>query len=355
VTRIRIAALFMALASAGGAAAQTTEENPQGVFLFVAASDADAAAIERVVRELLMRLHVEVHVARVGRVDPSDVVTPQSPITPALARVWVDLTGDGPATLYVVDGPWERVLVRHVERVSDEMMREEVGHILETGVDALLHGGRIGVEKGDLAQAKNAEAKALAPQLEKAPAPAPPTPALRGEVGLLYEAQLFGPGGIIRQGPELSLVASTQAGSLRAGIWITGQVRIPVVVNDAVVALRFDSLATRALAALDLPVATRTSLRFAVGGGLDFDHIAPRLGTDPTAQLTAAESVVLPVARASVGVGFRLVPHADLHVGLASDFDFSGTRYSALRGGAEELVFAPFAVRPALYLGVAAR
>src|SRR5580658_1271399 len=93
------------------AAADESSDAPRVVDLYLAASDSEAPAMEKVARELLERLDVTIRLTRIEHVDPRVVVKPDRSAAPAVARVWVDLTGEGPRTLYVVDAPWERVLV----------------------------------------------------------------------------------------------------------------------------------------------------------------------------------------------------------------------------------------------------
>ena len=49
--------------------------------------------------------------------------------------------------MYLADGRWERVLVRRVPapREFDEVEREQLAHIVESSVDALLSGATIGL------------------------------------------------------------------------------------------------------------------------------------------------------------------------------------------------------------------
>jgi hypothetical protein len=343
-----------AIACAARAGAQETPEGARRVDLHIAALEPQADAMEKVARELLGRLDVDVRVTRIPRLDLRVVVTPQPDADPAVARVWIDLMGEGPATLYVVDAPWERVLVRHLPPASDEVLREAVGHILETAVDALLRGGHLGVEREKLALVAQpaAEAPPLLPP--RAPRPSPEN-LFYGELGASYEAQLFGRGGVVRQGPEASVFAGIARGRIRPGVWASVQYRFPVVVEDAPVGLRFDSVAVRALAVADVGLTNRLAMRLGVGGGLEFDRVTPRVGTDSAVQIGQAESDLIPVARISFGARLALREHFALDFGAAMDVDFTGTRYLAVGGGTSVVDFAPWAVRPALFLGVDAR
>jgi hypothetical protein len=334
------------------AAADETPDTTHVVELFIAASDSEAPAVEKVARELLLRLDVTIRATRIPRVDPRVVVTPDPAAPPAVARVWLDLSGEGPATLYVVDAPWERVLVRHLPPASDEVTREAAAHILETAVDALLRGEHLGIEREKVLPIPSASV----PAAPSVPAKPPPRPnLLRGEVLLSYEAQLFGPGPVVRQGPELSVGIEFGHGRFRPGALVTFQYRFPAVIHDAPVGLTFDSVATRALGVLDVALDRRTTLRLGLGGALELDQVTPHAGTDPAIMIGPAEGYLIPVARLCAGVQVAIQEHVALDFGFALDLDFTGTRYLAM-GDAQSVVdFAPWPVRPALSVGVAAR
>jgi hypothetical protein len=183
----------------------------------------------------------------------------------------------------------------------------------------------------------------------------PPEDRFRGELALLYEAQLFGPGGVVRQGPEASLFVGFARGRVSPGVLADVQYRIPVVIDDALVALRFDSVAVRLLGVVDVALTGRVAFRAGLGGGLDFDQVSPRIGTDALARTGGAEGVLVPVLRAVLGGSYALHEHLRLDFGIAADFDGSRTRYIAVGGGAPVVDFAPLPVRPALFVGVAAR
>jgi hypothetical protein len=345
------------------------EDAPAGahvVDLTLAASDSEAAAMERVARELLERLDVTVRVTRVPKIEPRVVVTPEPGAPPAVARIWVDLSGDGAPTLYVVDAPWERVLVRHLPPASDEVTREAAAHILETAVDALLRGARLGVEREKvelpaLAPVEPAGRASTSPQPVPGPPsiPAPRSPVrpnlLRGELALSYEIQLFGPGPVVRQGPELSVGLTLGHGRVRPGALVAVQYRIPAIVDDIPVGLRFDSFATRALGVLDVSLTRRITLRAGLGAAFDFDRVSPRAGADPAVMIGAPASYLVPVLRITGGADIVLLEHLALDFGAALDLDFSGTQYVATDRGSPVVDFTPWPARPALYLGLVAR
>jgi hypothetical protein len=333
------------------AAADESSDAPRVVDLYLAASDSEAPAMEKVARELLERLDVTIRLTRIEHVDPRVVVKPDRSAAPAVARVWVDLTGEGPRTLCVVDAPWERVLVRHLPPASDEVTRETAAHILETAVDALLRGEHLGIERDKV----EVPAPPPPPPIAVPPKPPPRPNLLRGDASLAYEAQVFGPGPVIRQGPELSVALTVGQGRWRPGALFGLQYRIPAIVDDIPVGLRFDSFATRAVGILDVVLSSRTTLRSGLGLSLDFDRVSPRAGTNPAVHIGQVESYLTPLARLCVGADVALLEHIALDFGAAIDIDFTGTEYVAVGGTTSVVDFAPWPVRPALYLGLEAR
>jgi hypothetical protein len=359
-------ALFASLARMPAALAEpepASTDTPV-VEIAIAASDADADAFKGVVRDLLERLHVELHFARIERVDPHDVVSPRRPAEHEkvpVARVWLDLETPTRATLYVVDQPWERILVRHVPRPADreEVTREALGHILETAVEALLHGGRLGISREEAEpllvppRPHNAPTPARTPLPDVEKPPAPPTP-LRFELGALYEAGSYAKEAALAHGPELSFVVERRSGSLRPGAWLTAQYRLPLIADfPSSTGARLDVGALRLLASADVDWIPTISLRFGIGGGLDVVHLEPRAGS-ATTTLAPAQTFAIPIVRLDGAIRWALAEDLAALFGLALDVDGSGTRYTVERTNARETVLSPWPVRPALFVGISA-
>jgi hypothetical protein len=308
------------------------------VDVAIAAEDeADGQAMKAVVAELLARLQLAATVTFVSSVDAADVITPQAGVEPRIARAWIDLSRPERATLYLVDRGWERVLIRHVEKMPGhgELAREAIGHILETAVDALEHGGRIGIEPD--------------PATPFAAGPRIPS---RWELGALYEGEVYGPRGLVANGPEAAFYIGARRGAVRPGAWLTVQYRLPIFVDTAPIGVRLDGAALRALATLDVAVDARLSVRFGVGAGIDAIRMTPRLESKQGATLSKDEDFALVVARASAGGVWWVARDLGVVLTLSCDVDPSGTRYAAVVGGAESTVLSPWPVRPALSLGV---
>src|SRR5204863_4530285 len=123
------------------------EAPPRHVEIKLVAPSESWPALETVLSELLARLQVSVRFATIASVDARQIMSERSDDPPSVARVWIDMHEPNRVTLYLTGDRADRMLVRHVPLVTrvDEVAREEIAHIVEATVDALLVGGRIGV------------------------------------------------------------------------------------------------------------------------------------------------------------------------------------------------------------------
>jgi hypothetical protein len=352
------AALTVVCATAS--AADRTGTN--AVDLVLVGPDAQVSPMRAVSEELLARLGVAATVTFAAEVDPADVVNPRPGAEPRVARAWIDLSHPDRVTLYLVDRDWERVLVRHLPRMQghDELAREAVGHVLETAVDALLHGARIGVVRDDAQRELEVPPSSTPPAVSsKAPLPGPAPPAerfgrLRLEGGAGYEAALYASGGVVTQGPEAMLLVSTGGGPLRPALWLTAQYRIPLRIDAHPLGVRLEGAAARALAAVDATVSRRVSLRLGAGAGVDVLHMSPLLESGSHASAAGDQSFAVIVGRASLGLRFSLAPHVSMASTLSCDLGFGDGRYVTIVNGAATAALSPWTVRPALSLAVEA-
>jgi hypothetical protein len=326
------------MAASSSGLAQTTDMNK--VDVVIVAAEPDARAMRAVVDELIARLRIDATVTFASTVSPDEVIMPRRGAEARLARAWVDLSKPERATIYLVDRDWTRVLVRHVPTMvgHEEMAREAIGHILETAVDALAHGARIGIANE--------------------PPPASATPDSRvspphWELGAAYEGEVDAPG-VLTDGPAASFYIGASRGAVRPGGWVIAQYRLPVTFDSAPLGVRLDGGGLRALATMEVEVGKRAALRFGVGPGVDLVRMTPRLEGRPGTQLGSDQTFALFIGRVSAAVVASLSSHLAFSLAASCDIDPSGTRYSASVDGSDQTVLAPWAVRPALSLGLAA-
>jgi hypothetical protein len=362
------ATLSCAIASGSLPARAQETTSDQVVDVAIAASDAEAPQMQSVVEELLARLSMTVNVTRVERVDAAEVVNPHAG-PPRLARVWLDLTRPDRATLYLVSSDWQRILVRHLPKVAghDELAREQLGHIVETAIDALAHGASLGVTREDASRELGivpARPPSLvpappSPRVDRAvsppPSPASPAPALRLEPGLIYDAQLFAGGPNVAHGPALSLFVGSSGAGVRFGGWLTAQYRLPLEQDGMPLGMRIESGSLRLLASIDVPVRDVLIWRFAAGGGADYVHVVPVAVPGAAAATNDLPDQVIFVARAVVASRVALGSSVALLAGLSCDFDPNETRYLVAHGSSPEVVLQPWPVRPSVFAGLTLR
>ncbi len=314
------------------------------MLLVVAAEPREAEQLRQVAVELLGRLSVSIHVETVARIDAEDLARSLAP--GFLARVYVDLREPSRATLWFVDPAHDRILLRQLERApsGDELLREELGHILETSTEGLLAGREIGLPRASvLPQLKSNE-----PAVTKEASPTIIDKPLL-QLALLYELQALSSQAPLTHGPEASAhLAIPRRGAF--GLWLTGQYRFPVHVEAGAVGARVEGGALRALLTFDALTTSRIRLRSALGGGVDVVRLLPEaIGASVT--LADARTLAFPMLRAAAGLEGRASPILSLWLRVAVDFDATGTRYVFEGREGEQLVLRPWVVRPALAVG----
>lgn len=316
------------------------------MLLVIAAEPRDAEQLRQVAAELLGRLSVSIRADRVARIDAGDIA--RSPSAGYLACVYIDLRDPSRATLWFVDPAHDRVLLRQLDRVpsGDELLREELGHILETSTEGLLSGAEIGLPRASVLP--QVQAKDSAPP-QDAPPPAIDRPFL--QLALLYEVQGLSSQVPLAHGPEASAYLAFPAGRSVFGIWLSGQYRFPLHAETGPIGARIEGGALRAMLTFDALRASRMTLRAALGGGVDIVQLNPEsIGASGVA-LADARLLTFPMIRAALGFEFRASPIVSLWARVALDVDTTGTRYVFDGRDGEQLVLVPWVLRPAFALG----
>jgi hypothetical protein len=318
------------------------------MLLVVAAEPREAEQLRQVAVELLGRLSVSIRADRVERIDAAEIA--RSPVAGYLARVYIDLRDPNRATLWFVDPAHDRVLLRQLNRApsGDELLREELGHILETSTEGLLSGAEIGLPRASVLP--------QVPTKESAPTPDVPAPSIDKpflQLALLYDVQGLSSQVPLIHGPEVSAYVAIPPRRGAVGIWLTGQYRFPVHAETGSIGARIEGGALRAMLTIDALRAAPIALRAALGGGVDIVQLSPEsLGASGVA-LADARLLTFPVARAALGLELRASPVVSLWVRAALDIDATGARYVFESRQGEQLVLSPWTLRPALALGAA--
>ena len=334
--------------------------DPTPLLVVIAGEARSASRLEGVVNELIGRLHVRVQVSRAERIEPREVVTPRAALPVPLARAWLDIATPGTATLYLADGPWERILVRHVPRPpgEDEVANDALGHILEAAVEALLDGAHIGMdrEKAERTLAPPAEVPSSSPPSPPAAPPTLPVPPLfHSQLGVAYEGQLYAPQALVAHGPVVSLRLVPRVGAAPWGGWLAVQYRVPIVVDDAAqpAGVRLDMVSPRAGGSFDLLAQARSTLRVDLGAGADLVRVEPRALAPAGVSLQPAYFTAVVALRTGVVYERELSPDLSFFASLALEVDPTRTRFVIDEAGTSQAVVAPWPVRPSLALGIA--
>jgi len=358
----------------GGTRASARDEpaiaRPSTAKVIVAGDDNEAAIIDASVVEQLERLGVRAETSRSGSVRPDEVVAAEEGEAGMVARVWIDSTSPSETILYVADRSGSRVLIRRFPRAGRvEIAREATMAALQTAVDALLHGGQIGVsreearvELGVPAPAPEAPATSVgeaerprpSPDRVKLAAPAgrPPREEIALGLGVAYEIGGYA-NNAIEHGPVVALSLERPFDRRVFGVTLSGQYRFPMQAASGPVTLRVESGALR-LAAVAQVIRSPLDLRATLGGGVDVVRADPGLVHVVDATLTPV-SRVDPVMRAGVlgRVPLMIANRPVLELELAVDVAPFVRSFAVARGETQTLLLAPWTVRPLLLLGIA--
>ncbi len=317
------------------------DERRNVLLLTIAAPPEDSARLEAVARERLQPLDVQLEAQRVSSVDVAELRRP--PPRACFARAWITLLGDGSARLYLEHG--DRLLLRDVpgDRDNPELVREELGHILQAAGEGLEAGEAVGAPRQEVLQQV---APSPPPRSTRETPPASPAPGRRAalQAGARYEARWFGEGARFEDGPGLMLALTT-----RLGFDVSVHYRRPLRVERDPVGARFETVSVRALATLAL----LRQLRAGAGLGGDFVHVRPLTSSGDGFELTEAGVRKLVIGRVQVTYGYRAWDLLELQFSAGTDLDASGTRYVLVRETGDVSVLSPAALRPFVSLGAA--
>jgi hypothetical protein len=347
-----LAALALALAPPPARAAG---ERGSTLLLSVAAPAGEAERLEQVTRELLARLDVQVELRPVARVDVAEVRRALGPGQRYFARVWIELAKSGNARLYLEHGASDRVLVRDVAGDADnpELVREELGHILQTAVEGLKAGEEVGAPRGDALKEVAPEAETAttrpdrpAPQPTRAAAPKPSERARPLAFGPRYEVSWLGDGARFEDGPGAVLELARPVGFELAGYY-----RRPLKVEGSPVGVRLQTLSARALVTVQVWQTDGGTVRLGAGAGADFVRVSPIAYFGRSAELADGAWRKLAVARLQASYARRAFRFLELQVSVGLDLDPSNTRYVFQQNAGERTVLEPSPLRPLLSVG----
>jgi hypothetical protein len=341
--------------------AQTTRRDST-ILLTIAASPTEAEKLGAVARELLARLEMQVELRGVPRIDVGEIREPVRREPAYFARVWVAFGTAGGARLYLEHAARDRVLVRDVadDAHNPELVREELGHILQTALEGLKAGEEIGAPRDEAL--KQVEAEELAAKTPTPPTPpsagiaanpvadasalAPPPRRLR--FGPRYEVVWLGDGGHFEDGPGAVLGVKW---AQRWGVELGAFFRRPLKVQATPVGARLQSFALNALVSFEAWRSARACVRLAAGAQVELVHVSPFTAAGNDARVAKSHWLTLALGRLGLTYAHDVGDFMDLEITLGAELDPSGTRYVFQRSSGDVDVLSPWPVRPLLSLG----
>ena len=330
------------------------------ILLTVAGPAADAEQLAAVVRELLQRLAMQVELRPAARVDLNELRSGAAAGSPYFARVWVSFEQTGKARLYLEHAARDRILVRDVldEAHNPELVREELGHILQTAVEGLKAGEEIGAPRDEALEQVENEAAATAtgkrasarPVAPAALSPPPPdSRARRLRFGPRYELVWLGDGRFT-DGPGAVLVA-VSSGRQRWGVELGGLFRRPLKVQESRVGARLQSMALYGLATFELRQGDGATFRVAAGVEAELVRVAPF--AEPTRNVQLAENrwLKLVLGRVALTYAHPIGSFMDAELTLGAELDPGRTSFVFESSAGRVNVLSPWPLRPLVSLG----
>lgn len=359
-------AAFAAFTKGRRATADDVPAHPQA-HVVVAGTDEEVSLTRASVAEQLDRLGVHADTERKPAVHAEEVVSVPAAGDTTIARAWIDFGSPDETILYVADREGSRLLVRRFpSKGRSEIAREAAMAALQTAVDALLHGGQIGISREE-ARTELGLPPEPTPASPPPPAPAPvpvPTPPQKKAstpvekprttlgLGLAYEVGGYADESL-EHGPVVSLSIARPVAGHPSALTLTGQYRLPINTTVDPVTLRVESGAFRLLASTQLVRAWPFDVRASLGGGIDVLRADPGL-------VHIVDATLVPITRID-GVGRAMVtahaplsifPQAALELSLGVDVAPWTRPFSIARGTEQTTLLSPWTVRPLVMLGL---
>ena len=336
------------------------------------AADAEAEhLLAPVLSELVERLSLELSLRTVDAIDPFSIVNPASAPAPALARVFIDAKRGDLALLYLVDAPWQRVLVRRVPLAHglDEVAREELAHIVESSVQAMAAGGQIGITRAEASTdlgvpivrnepTVTPEVGVGAKPVANAAQPLPPDVAklpdqaralsrprkLELRVGAGWGFASWTPD-LPVHGPELRLDLSAGR-RLSWGGALSAQYRLRRELRAEPAGVASEGLGLRLLARMRYRSEPRLGFVAEAGGGLDYEHFEPISGNTPAVHLDERASRASLVLASKLGIEALLFGRTWLSLTCGAELDLAPDDYVVVHAGRIVPVAEPLRLRP---------
>jgi hypothetical protein len=328
-----------------------TKPASRRVELTIGATASEADLLAPSIREMLAGKGLSVVSTRKPVVTAQDVaaaIAPPNEAAPSLARVLLDFTLSGQATLFLIDPPRGRVYVRRMVLAHglDAVARASVRFVIEQSIDAILEGREIGVSRDEFQRSglpppsPPAAPAAPAPEAPRAPAAPPPAPTrpklqiAAGYQGLAMGSGEFQHAAKVAVAARFERVVLAVAARMAAPISIAGDgVRAQISTTSGSV-----SVAGRAVTLGGF------SLLGGIGAGVDFTRVSPAV-TTPNLQPAAAFWAVAPSLAPFVAIE-RVFGNVSVSLAAGVEIHPLDERYTVRTSTDTRQVFVPGRVRP---------
>jgi hypothetical protein len=345
---------FCACARICLAAAPDAKSSARGVELMIGATAGEAELLAPSIREMLAGKGLSVVSTRKPVVTAQDVaaaIAPPSEAAPSLARVLLDFTVSGQATLFLIDPPRGRVYVRRMALAHglDAVARASVRFVIEQSIDAILEGREIGVSRDEFQRrglppppVPVASAPAPAPPAAEARAPAAPVPAptrSRMQLAAGYQGVVMG-SGEFQHAAKVTVAARYE----RVVIAVAARVAAPLsIAGDGARAQLTTTSASASVAGRPVTFGG-FSLLAGIGAGVDFTRVAPAV-TAANLQPAAAFWAIAPTLSPFVALEWFF---GNISIAVAGGVEVHplDERYTVRTSTDTRQVFGPGRVRP---------
>ena len=316
------------------------------VELVIVRPAGETPPFEAALRETLASKGLRLASVRKDVITPEEVAlaTTASPDEAAsiVARVFVDFTAPGRATLFLIDPRRGRIHVRRVklDHGFDAVARESALFVIGQSIDAILEGREIGVSREEYQRSVAAPTPAPAiPSPPSAPAPLPTGEGTRLLLAVGYDGVAMG-SGAYQHGARL-LVAARFA---RVQIAAAADLAAPVSIAGRDVGVRLWTLGASLSGAVSFWSLGKSSLFAGLGGAWAWTRVEPTV-TASDLQPAAAFWARNPSLRMFVGIE-RLFGRMSVTAALGAEVHPLAERYTVRADGETRDVFVPRRLRP---------
>jgi hypothetical protein len=314
------------------------------VELVVGATAAEMQLLEPPIRDMLAAKRLDVTTTRKSVVTAQDVaaaIAPPSGATPIIARVLLDFTVSGQATLFLIDPRRDRVYVRRMALAHgiDAVARAGVQFVIEQSIDAILEGRDIGVSREEFQRSVAPPAPVIeAPAPQPSPAPAPVRTQLQLAGG--YE-------GVAMGSSEIQHAARVVVAARFARLRIAGTARLaaPVSIAGDGVQAKLSTAGVGASAAGKVFGQGNLSINAGLGVGFDLTRVEPTV-TTPDLQAASSSWARAPSLQAFAEVEW-LADRISIAVAAIGEVHPLDERYTVRADTGTRDVYVPSRIRPA--------